>query len=115
MPQINLSHAEVFVDGLDHPEGVAPGPDGHLYAGGEAGQVYRIHLGTRTATHYATTSGLNLGLALDASGTAYVCNPGDRAVKNVTPEGAVSVYSTGNASRRMIAPNFAAFDRGGNL
>ena len=33
-----------FVDGLDHPEGVAVGPDGELYAGGEAGQIYRVAL-----------------------------------------------------------------------
>ena len=28
MPLINLKHAETFAEGLDHPEGVALGPDG---------------------------------------------------------------------------------------
>ena len=43
MPLINLQHAETFVDGLDHAEGVALGPDGKIYAGGE--NNYPIHLG----------------------------------------------------------------------
>src|SRR4029453_16282430 len=30
--------------GLDHPEGIAWDPSGALFAGGEAGQIYRIDL-----------------------------------------------------------------------
>ena len=37
-----ISEGRNFVTGLDHPEGVAVARDGTLYAGGEAGQVYRI-------------------------------------------------------------------------
>ena len=67
MPQINLKHAETFAEALDHPEGVALGPDGKIYAGGEAGQVYRIDYESRQVETYADTEGLNLGLALDAA------------------------------------------------
>ena len=39
---------EVFEElaaGLNHPEGVAWNPvDGHVYAGGEAGEIYRVGL-----------------------------------------------------------------------
>lgn len=115
MPLLNLTHAEQFFDGLDHPEGVALGPDGHIYAGGEAGQIYRIHIERRTVDAYATTGSLNLGLAHDAAGNVYVCNPGDGAVKRVTPSGGVSLYSRGNGQRSMITPNYPAFDAAGNL
>ena len=37
-----IDHFAQFADGLDHPEGVTAGPDGTLYAGGEAGQIYRV-------------------------------------------------------------------------
>jgi gluconolactonase len=115
MPQSNLSHAEVFVDGLDQPEGIARGPDGKIYAGGLHGQVYRVDYVTRYLEHYATTDGPNLGLAHDAAGNVYICNPGGRAVKRVTPDGQVSVYSAGTNERRMINPNYPAFDAQGVL
>ena len=38
----NDTQVSVFVEGLDHPEGIAWGLDGYAYVGGEAGQVYRI-------------------------------------------------------------------------
>lgn len=115
MPLINLKNAETFVDGLDHPEGVAVGLDGHIYAGGEAGQIYRINFNTRESDTYASTGGLNLGLALDAAGNVYVCTPGLNAVYKVSQSGAVSLYSNGTAERKMFAPNFPAFDSAGNL
>ena len=43
----NDKDISVFLDGLDHPEGVAWGPDGFIYAGGEIGQIYRINIETK--------------------------------------------------------------------
>jgi gluconolactonase len=41
-PLVPLSEFDLLADGLDHPEGVTWGPDGFVYAGGEAGQIYRV-------------------------------------------------------------------------
>ena len=40
----NILELGMIEHGMDHPEGVAVGLDGKVYAGGEAGQVYRVDL-----------------------------------------------------------------------
>ena len=116
MPQINLTHAEVLVDGLDHPEGVTFGPDGMAYAGGETGQIYRIDIDQRTAEQIAVVGdGLVAGLALDQAGNIYVCNAGNHVVNKVTPDGESSVFCAGNDERAMVTPNYPAFAPDGYL
>jgi hypothetical protein len=44
---MELERFSPFADGLVHPEGVAWGPAGYVYAGGEAGQAYRADLDER--------------------------------------------------------------------
>ena len=41
-PEIATDRFEIFATGLDHPECCAFDCDGNLWAGGEAGQLYRI-------------------------------------------------------------------------
>ena len=41
-PEIPTDRFDVFASGLDHPECCAFDRDGNLWAGGEAGQLYRI-------------------------------------------------------------------------
>jgi len=54
---------------LDHPEAVAWGPDGRIYAGGEDGQLYRLGLEDRSCEQVARVAGgFILGLAHDAAG-----------------------------------------------
>ena len=106
---------QTLVDGLDHPEGVAWGPDGHLYAGGEAGQLYRIDIESRTAVEFASTGGFVLGIALDADANIYACDNVHAAVMRIAPDGAVTTVTSGTADRPMRTPNFPVFDRAGDL
>jgi len=62
----NLAELTPLASDLDHPEGVANAPDGHLYATGEADQVYRIDLADGSFRQIAMIGGFRLGLAADA-------------------------------------------------
>ena len=103
-----------FVHGLDHPEGVTAGPDGTVYAGGEAGQIYRVDL-AGSFEQIATTGGFVLGLCLDGDGAIYACDLALSAVMRVGPDGAVSTYSKGAPNRPIAVPNSPVFDASGNL
>ena len=105
----------MLADGLlDHPECVAVGPDGALYAGGEDGQVYRVTLDG--AVHeVAHTGGIVQGLCLDGHGNLYVCDVARHEVLRVTQEGTISVYASGTDERAMVAPNYCVFDSAGHL
>lgn len=111
----NDTQVSVLVDGLDHPEGIACGPEGGVYAGGEAGQVYRVDIDRAEFTEFANTGGFVLGMALDSAGNVYACDLVNACVHKITPGGEVSVYSTGPSSEPMAVPNYPAFDSQGNL
>lgn len=107
--QVALERIEVVADGLDHPEGVAVGADGTLYAGGEAGQLYRIDQVTGAVEQIACSGGWILGLALDRDDTIVACDPKRRELLAVTPEGEISVLSSGTPERPMTNPNWPVF------
>lgn len=105
-PEIPIERFEIFANGLDHPECLAFDPQGALWAGGEAGQVYRIADGAVETV--ANLGGFCGGVAWSPENDLWVCNPLHGIVR-VKPSGEWSVFASG-----MICPNFGAFDGGGN-
>jgi gluconolactonase len=111
----NETQISVLVDGLDHAEGIAWGLDGYVYAGGEAGQVYRIDIERRELKQFADTGGFVLGMAMDSSNNIYACDAGNHCVMKITPAGVATTYSNGAPAGNMRTPNYPAFDAQGNL
>jgi gluconolactonase len=112
MALMKLKEFAPFADGLDHPEGVTWGPDGFVYAGGEAGQIYRVSLDGKIE-QIASTGGFILGLALDKEKNIYACDLGKGCIMKITQSGEVSKYS--DNAEPIPAPNFPVFDSKGNL
>jgi sugar lactone lactonase YvrE len=111
-----LRDLRVIAGGLDHPEGVATGPDGTLFAGGEAGQVYRLDEREQQGVEIANTGGFVLGLCLDAAGTIYLCDAVAQAILRVDPaSGAVDTYCDSAGGSSFETPNWPAFAPDGSL
>jgi gluconolactonase len=111
----DLSRLSFLVYGLDHPEGVCTAPDGHVYATGETGQVYRVDLAAKSFAQIGATGGFGLGIAADAQSNLYVCDMGVKAVVRVAPDGRSEVYSRGAPGEELTVPNYPVFDAAGNL
>jgi gluconolactonase len=114
---IPLSRFRRLAQGLDHPEGVAWDPvSSSVYAGGEAGQIYRIELDGAWEQIAHTGGGPILGLTVDGHGIVYACDPGRHAVVRLDPyDPGISIHTSGEADREMAFPNFTCFDSAGNL
>jgi gluconolactonase len=106
-PEIPTERFEIFANGLDHPECLAFDRDGFLWAGGEAGQVYRISP-EGTVQTIAELGGFCGGVAWSPYGDLWVCNP-KHGIVRVKPSGEWSVF-VGD----LICPNFGLFDSEGN-
>ena len=107
-------NVSLVAQGLDHPECVCFGPDGTLFAGGEAGQLYRISP-EGEATQVASTGGFLLGIAADGRGAIHACDTERRAVLRIDRDGTVTERSSGSPEHPFTLPNFPVFDARGNL
>ncbi len=111
----SIQEVRRFASGLDHPEGVAVGRDGTVYAGGEGGQVYRISPDGRRKELIANTGGFCLGVTLDQQENIYICDSGKSAIFRINQNGKLDIFAEAANGRRFIQPNFSAFDSKGNL
>ena len=109
-----LDDLVTIATGLDHPEGVAWGHDGRIYAGGEAGQVYAIDDGGQVRT-IASTGGFMYGVTTDRSGDIIACDYGRAEISRITTAGETSTVTRGTPDHPIRVPNFTAFDDAGNL
>lgn len=101
----------VLASGFDHVEGVCwDAARQCLWAGGEAGQVYRVDLDGSVSVVTVIDGGALLGLALDASGTLYICDPGNHQVWAMDADFRVEAF--GDA---IDYPNYPAFAPDGRL
>lgn len=79
-PVLPAERARVFFDGifstprLQHPEGVAVGPDGWIRCGSENGEIMRIAPDGSSIERVASTEGFTLGLAFDGDLALYACD-----------------------------------------
>jgi len=117
-PILDIAAARVFVDGVDHAEGVAVHPDGSVWCGGEAGQIYRIPPeGSSLNMRVADGEGFTLALAFGPDGLLYYVDGARRAVMRLDPAGGepeqVAVGSI--RGHELVIPNALAFDRAGRL
>src|SRR5262245_37869319 len=112
-PEIPIERFEIFATGLDHPECVAFDREGNLWAGGEAGQIYRVDASGKVQT-IAQLGGFTGGLAFSPADELFACNPSLGLVR-VRSDGSHEVFATHAGDHKLISPNYPVFDRAGNL
>ena len=112
-PELPIERFEIFANGLDHPECLAFDREGWLWAGGEAGQIYRISPDGTLET-VVEIGGFSGGVARTPDDAElFVCNPRHGIVR-VQRNGEWSVFADGAGTHRMLCPNYGLFDRLGN-
>jgi gluconolactonase len=111
-PLISIERFSIFASGLDHPECCCFDSTGNLWAGGEAGQVYRIDPLGKVET-ICSLNTFNAGLASSQHDEIFICNPAQGIVK-VTPDGQSKLFASHAASHKIQSSNFGLFDSHGN-
>ena len=111
-PLIPIDRFEVFATGLDHPECIAFDSDGMLWAGGEAGQIYRIDPAGKVE-QITTLNSFNAGVAFSPDDELFVCNPA-QGILRVGRDGKHDVFATHAGEHKLVCANFGLFDRAGS-
>lgn len=112
-----LEKAEVFSEGLDHPECIIYHPDGSIWAGGEAGQIYKISADGSKTEEVANTGGFILGIAFSPDCSwLLICDLGNKCLMRLdTATYELTEFSKGADGHIFNIPNYACFDSHGNV
>jgi len=112
-----LNTATIFADGLDHPECVAVHPDGSVWAGGEAGQIYKISSDGKSMEKIANTGGFILGIAFGPGADwLIICDLNNHCLWKLDVQSAKLVkFAEGADNHSFNIPNYPVFDKDGNL
>jgi gluconolactonase len=113
-PLISIDQFSVFASGLDHPECCAFDRDGNLWAGGEAGQIYRIDP-TGISETVANVGGFCAGLAFSPDDREFFVCVSGVGIVSVTKSGDCRTFATRAGDREIVAANYPVFDHGGRL
>ncbi len=115
--ELTIKDVSVFYDGVDHSEGVCVHPDGSVWSGGEAGQVYRIAADGSAKEEIANTGGFNLGLAFSPGAKwLAICDNGKKCIWKLDVETRkLEKFADGAGTEKIKIPNYAVFDSRGNL
>ncbi len=112
-PELPIENFEIYANGLDHPECLAFGREGCLWAGGEAGQIYRIRPGGAPEV-VAEMGGFCGGVAWSPDDAElFVCNP-HHGIVRVNRRGEWRVLADRAGGHRLVCPNYGLFDRHGD-
>jgi gluconolactonase len=111
-PELPIESFQVFATNIDHPECIAFDRAGNLWAGGEAGQIYRISSDGK-AQLVTTIGGFCAGLAFSPADELFVCNS-SLGIVRVNPSGECSVFATHAGEHKIIYANYGVFDSNGN-
>jgi sugar lactone lactonase YvrE len=112
-PVLPADRARVFFDGvfteprLQHPEGVAVGPDGWIWCGTENGEVLRIDPAGTRIERMAKAGGFTLGLAFLGSTALFFCDNREATVFRLD---LASGRAERFASQGIRIPNYPAVD-----
>jgi gluconolactonase len=112
-PLLPIDRFEIFARDLDHPECGAFDRQGNLWAGGEAGQIYRIN-SAGGVTQVTSLGTFNAGVAFSPGEELFVCNPARGVVRVHGAGGEHDVFATHAGGRLITCANFGLFDRDGN-
>jgi sugar lactone lactonase YvrE len=117
MMQKTINEVSIFADGLDHPECVAVHPDGSVWAGGEAGQVYRISPDGSEIKEITNTGGFHLGIAFSpAADWLAICDNKNKCIwKYDLLTGMLVRLPSVVEGIAINIPNYPVFDKQGNL